>query len=678
MDEENTTTTQQATSNDNDPDKNMYLPYGKYTLSNPIEVSLPTSTPSFNQPGNTSTAPDSYISGDVSVSAVGYKNGNTYWKVEYTTSAGSQLYAWVDATNFNQSTKDNGGVLNSTDDYVTLSAAAHEAENIDAERTGRENELTLQRLSNEAKSYDYLVEQYIVTDKEGMAITVGDVTYKVSDYIPRDISGLDIYLRKMTRIFGLPPQWSPYADVRIGASGSLYNFDAGIITLQVKSGDMMVGRRYAETILGCPTILAMCPGRLVPSKGMNQDFSDMMNDAAALTNAFKSGEAEPFWKFEENWNNTASTGGAYVNCCNVLCRYAAICLSVSDDPSPSNMANGGEIKLADKKAPWGGTYANMSVEQFLDPGSGSYSLSSGGGLSGVLQHYLEMSSNLQRKFVYFNANGGITVSDEFNTETRQSVLEQMINGGISSTMKDIAFMVGDQVVGTEVQSDLDSLKELATSSLGGTVGSLVSAATEIIHGGVIAFPQIIDSCTWGRTFTFTVKFSSMYGDVESRFLNVIMPYLCLASFFLPRQLKNTVDMYTYPPVVRAFARGVYACDCGVVTGVSAKRGGEDDSAWTASGQPMEIDVTFSIKALHQNLMQSDSELWFYKNTGMQMYIGTLCGIDMTMQQSELIKATIDAFASHIFQDIKRDVIYGINHDIQMNVINQWSLNRLEW
>ena len=529
--------------------------------------------------------------------------------------------------------------------------------------------------------YNYLKDQYLGHMEDGKTLEVGNCTYKVVDYIPRDISHLDVYLRKMSRIFGLPPQWSPYADVRIGSSGSLFQFtdeEGNLTGNSVQMGDMMVGRRYAETILGCPTILALCPGRLKPAEGLNQDFSDIMGDAAALGKAFASGETEPFWKFEENWNNTLSTGGAYVNCCNVLCRYAVYCLSVNSEDM-ADMANGGEIPLYEKEAPWGGKYMDLSVEKFLDPGSGMYSLTGGDGLGGILHRYIDAASNLQRKFVYFNANGGITVSDEFNTETRQSVLEQMINGGISSTMKDIAFMVGDQVTGTEVGGDLDSLKELATSALGGTVGALVSSATEILKGGVIAFPQIIDSCTWGRTFTFTVKFSSMYGDVESRFLNVVMPYLCLAAFFLPRQLKNTVDMYTYPPVVRAFARGVYACDCGVITGVSAKRGGSDDTAWTASGQPTEMEVSFSIKALHQNLMQSDDEVWFCKNTGMQMYIGTLCGIDMTMQQTDLIKATIEAFKSHFFQDVKRDVLYGLWHDIQTkSVLNKVLYEKLNW
>ena len=128
-------------------------------------------------------------------------------------------------------------------------------------------------------------------------------------------------------------------------------------------------------------------------------------------------------------------------------------------------------------------------------------------------------------------------------------------------------------------------------------------------------------------------------------------------------------MYAYPPVVRAFARGVYACQCGVVTNVSVRRGGENDTAWTASGQPMEIDVDFSIKAIHQNLMQSNSKVWFAKNVGLQLYIGTICGIDMTVPQTELVKMTVESFGKGFFMDIPRNISYNIYKKINSNVIN---------
>ena len=658
-------------------DANINLNYGKYNLETPIEVTLPNSTPTSNQPGSTSPAPDRYISGDATVTAVGSKNGNMFWKVQYTDKNGSQIYAWVNASSFGMdSVKDQS-------DWYRLRDGYAKAEQDAVERGAESAEVFAAEIKSESEAYEELKTMYNLGVEGGTEIG----NYKVVNYAVKNISGLDTYVRKMTRVFGLPPQWSPYVDIRILAGGS------------GTTGGFVVGRRYTETIMSSPTVLSLCPGRLIPSKGVKESLD--ITDAASAAEAMASGDIDPFWKFEENWHNhgVTNTGGAYVNCANTLCRYAVYCLSVK---SNNEMEHGGEIPLYQKNVPWGSgeQYMSLDVGKFLDNGNQTElfdqtralidgavaavgNLATGqnisyGGSGGLASFYTESLTRIDKHFVHFNANGGITVGDEFNTETRQSVLEQMINGGISSIMKDVAFMVGDQAISEGVMGDLETLKSTATSALGGTVGSLINAATEIIHGGVISFPQLIDSVSWGRTFTFEVKFASMYGDVESRFLNVIMPYLCLAAFFLPRQLKNAIDMYTYPPVVRAFARGVYACDMGVLTGVSAKRGGEDNTSWTASGQPMEIDVTFTIKSLHQNLMQSDDEAWFYKNTGMQMYIGTLCGIDMTVSMAELIDLTIKAFASHVFMDMGRNISYGISTTINKIGFGSVLSNFLSW
>ena len=364
-----------------------------------------------------------------------------------------------------------------------------------------------------------------------------------------------------------------------------------------------------------------------------------------------------------------------------MCRYAACCLSVN-----GVLEEGGEIALCYRTTAWGKhMYMNMDVNDFLDPGSatmpkdGETEESTGsssspwtaalGAIVGTLNVLptllnkaaataIEGATTLNEKFVNFNLNGQVGMGEDFNTETRASVIENLISGAVDNTIKDVNFMING-AMGSEIESDLLAFDEVAKSTLGGTIGALLSAGHEMLRGGSISFPKVIDNCTWGRSFNFNVKFTSVYGDVESRFLNVVMPYLCLCAFFLPKQLKHKVDMWTYPPVVRAFVQGVYACDIGVLTGISVKRGGEDDSMWTASGQPMEIDVSFTIQSLHQNLMQSDSLPWLAKNVGLQLYVGTICGVDMAMPQPDLIAKTIAAYTGGIFDDVKRHINYTI-------------------
>jgi hypothetical protein len=462
---------------------------------------------------------------------------------------------------------------------------------------------------------------------------------------PPKVSGLERYAYKIMRVFGMPPQWSDYVDPR------------------VDYGSAIVGRRYSETILAAPTILSLCPGKLEYSQGL----IDVVQGDADMLSALTGGTFEPFWHFKENWDNTISEGGGYVACANIMCRYAAVCLSVNGE-----YEKGGEIPLGNKDCAWGyGTYMSMDVSRFLDPNPTARLL--GSKFAAVIDTVANAALSLERHFVHFNLNGSVGMGEEFNTETRASIIENLVNGSVDNTVKDIAFMVGGEM-GADVESDLQTFEEVAKSTLGGSIGAIISAGHEMLRGGSISFPKVIDTCTWGRSVQFNVKFTSVYGDVESRFLNVIMPYICLMAFFLPKQLKNKIDMYTYPPVVRAFARGVYACDIGVLTGISVKRGGEDDSMWTASGQPMEIDVSFTIQSLHQNLMQSDNPIWLAKNVGLQLYIGTICGIDMTMPQKDLIKKSLESFTSGIFEDVNRNLTFTVWNAVHNNPITQAFIN----
>lgn len=631
------------------------------TLDSSISVTLDTEVTTSQSVGSTKPGDGiPTVTGDVTLTELSYKDGQYYWKVTKTETDPSDSTkttvrsAWINANDINITddtfkTDEEATAYYATflsDETQNMLAKAAEA---DRERAEQARQAQVSELSS-----DYGVRAGGADDDISVN---GSSEFTIMNIEPgSEIGMLDAYINKMSRTFGLPPQWNGYVDRRLPVGNSAY----------------IVGRRYMETIMSSPTILSLCPGKIQPSNALADAAATASTEMSAtdLISSLTSGTFEPFWKFEEVWMNGFG-GGGYIDCCNVLCAYAACCMAINDSLKSGNRQFlGGEGKFTDLTVPWGGsTYGTINVNDLLDPTFNSERLDYATGFGDFLSRWTKAASHVDTHFVHFNANGGMSVEDQFDTTTRQSVIEQVINGGISNTVKDIAFMTNG-AIGGEVESDLASVKDIAISSLGGTIGSLVGAAMEIMHGGAISFPKVIDDCTWGRSFTFTVKFTSVYADTESRFLNVVMPYLCLACFFLPKQLKNTIDMYTYPPVVRAFARGVYACDCGVLTGISVKRGGEDDTAWTANGQPMEIDVSFSIQSLHSRLMQSDSKIWFIKNTGMQMYIGTLCGIDMTVNQAELIKLTAAAFTKGFFMDVRRNVSYGIWRLINNNPINR--------
>jgi hypothetical protein len=240
----------------------------------------------------------------------------------------------------------------------------------------------------------------------------------------------------------------------------------------------------------------------------------------------------------------------------------------------------------------------------------------------------------ETRFVHFAATGQVSPREQFNTSIRPSVIEQYVSGAVSDVVKDIAYLTSGTGFSSGVTQDLDAVKDYIAGSIPG-IGNILSAAVDTFTGGRIVFPKVIDDVSWGREYSFSVKFVSLYGDCESRFLNVVFPYLALMCLFLPKQLSSGLDMYTLPFVVQAYARGIFACPCGVLTSINVTRGGGDDTGWTESGQLMEIDVDFSITPMHDKLFMSSTPAWFVKNTGIQQYLGTICGVDLTIPQIQL-------------------------------------------
>ena len=477
-------------------------------------------------------------------------------------------------------------------------------------------------------------------------------------------TNLDEYFHRMNNVFGLPPMWNPYSD-------PVVEFSA-----------FAIGRRYSQIILGNPTVISMTPGVMKYAKEtvdtLKNGLSGMSNDS--LIETFSNDNIDMLWKFEETWDNGGSgkTGGGYLNYVNVICQYAIYCMTVEENQYREDSARN-QTKFSDRTMPDafkmnGQKYSNFQINGLLG-GTSTYTGDDG---SVVItgQNFFETFANInmaalkrwfgtwesiganvgagirgdnffRNRFVHFAVNGQSSVRESFSTETRSSVIETAINGSISDIVKDIAFIGGSAIFGEDGTADTD-IKSIMSyiesgSGLGGAIGNLLKSSLEMLRGGQMSFPQMIGDVTWGREYSFTVKFSTVYGDVESRFLNVIMPYICLLCLWLPRQLPTAMDMYAYPFVVQAYANGIFACPAGVLTGIEVTRGGGDETGWTGGGQVMEIDVSFTIRPLHSKLMMSRDSAWFIKNVGMQQYIGTICGVDLTMPQKELVKATADMF-----------------------------------
>ena len=517
---------------------------------------------------------------------------------------------------------------------------------------------------------------------------ISDTEYKVASKTYRLVTGgiantgrtyLDYanYMGSMTRIMGLPPQWSKFVDPTISYSS------------------IAIGRRYSQLILSNPTIVSLCPGALKFSKSVvdniaNVDFINASADSIAAS--LGENGVDMLWKFVQRWDVQK---GGYLNYVNAICRYAVQCMSTMEENAIYSDAEGDsndKVPLKDKPVPqifltgsankaelWPGyngttndnsnKYSNIDVSGLLGSTLEAGTLNSTGSLGyddsdyqhrlywyvmNTTKQYFDNAKGLlntvkraittanQYNFVHFAANGQANVRESFSTETRASVLESSISGSISDVMKDVSFMVGTGIMDdSSVAGDIDTLRSAINASYGSSFLNILDVAMDIVKGGTVSWPQMVGNVSWGREYTFNVKFMTPYGDTESRFLNVILPYVCLMCLWLPKQMETAMDMYTWPFVVQAYAKGIFACPAGVLTNIEVSHGGGEETGWTGSGHQTEVDVSFSITPLHTKLSMSGNNFFFLKNVGLQNYMGTICGVDLTMPQDKLIAQTAE-------------------------------------
>ena len=451
------------------------------------------------------------------------------------------------------------------------------------------------------------------------------------------------YLLLAVKAFGAPPQSTPYADPRI-------------ISLKTNFGPtILIGRKFADVIISNPTIVSLCPGIVKYNSILAGTFDAVDEDSIVeqATQALSSDKNGKICEFQPCWYSSVKSQPGYLKFVNALNTISAIAMSrqkINDDESAS---------LADRTFPGSSSkYKDFDWVHYDEPdndverifgGNSSGGISTdnsivenakavlgyiGNAVDSVINEVSEAIGTY--KYINFYCSGSGTVRESFETSVRSSSLEDTINGSLSSVIKEVAFYTGG-LIGDNAKSDIDQWIAETSDSLGSGIGGLLANATELFSGGRLVFPQIVDDCTYGKECQFTVRFVAGSGNCEARYL-MRCEFNHLLAFILPKQLKGTIDMYTTPFLVRAVCKGRFSCELGVITGVQVSYGGQDDMAWTADGQPTEMEVTFSITPLYTKLYMTsidDIKGMFLKNTGMMEYLLVNSGVDLRIPQMQM-------------------------------------------
>lgn len=539
-----------------------------------------------------------------------------------------------------------------------------------------------------------LKDQILNKEKQKIDLDFSNANTKYGEKIvvpdDRDVNVSAIQNRMEPTIwaYGLPPQWTKYVDPRVMGFTTCYASEGP----QINVG---LGRRYTAVTVSNPTILEIAPGFMKYSKWMDRDetFLDNLDD-------FKDGASESsvkaliasfdehsgrFYKImpcfmDQKYSMTDTSDkrfkfGGYISYVSYLMTIAAVFLSreeiqrtsgstvVNTDTTFKKFTSNGASEdlppLVDRIVPIPnsdyGKYRGINW-QLYNKHSGYLTI---GGTVGVVggvggASNTDTSSNAHGTafdYMKFYLSGSTSATDSFSTNVEESMLGQLANT-LNMAMKESAYWLDS--LGGKLVSDLttaaseiiDAVDLDGQKPLGG-----VFNVQEMLGGGKIVFPQIITDSKYGKSIECECTFASIYGDEEALFVNTIMPYMHLLAFVLPHQVRTSLEMYTFPFIVKAFCRGLFNVEMGAITSFSVQRGGSDNALWSFNGTAEIVTVNFEITPLINNLVMTstqDGPGWLLKNNGLHEYMSAVTGFDARNDHFEL---AMDIWAAGLQQSI---------------------------
>lgn len=445
---------------------------------------------------------------------------------------------------------------------------------------------------------------------------INDNTYRTTM-----LEGLDI--KSIRGIMGKPHQFLPYTDPRVDLSMDNQAF----------------GRVYAEKIIKPMPLLFMTPGipSFMSSFSKKQKKTVLENFASKLE--IKIGN------FDEL---VTSKGGKYYSLkfsyidyfsyVNAMLRSAAFYLGIEDETLNDDGKKLGSLN-------WFFTNGDIVTNDIFDNNGLSNFL---GTYAGAIPFYVEAETR---------------TSDDFSNSTTQSSLSSSIDG-LSDQARELNYLIGNVAGNIGAGQMYDELMSIGGSAItntadtiegllggGNIISNIMSKLQTIISGGRMVFPEIWSDSSFSRSYRITIKLNSPSGDKLSIFYNILVPIYHLIAFVLPR--NSTGQTFYSPFLVRAYYKGIFNIDMGIITDMSVSKG--SDGEWTPDGLPTTAEVSFEIKDLYDVLSMSkadsDMDKGILSNISELDYIANSCGININEPE---ITRTIKMAVTLGFTDKIRD------------------------
>lgn len=438
-------------------------------------------------------------------------------------------------------------------------------------------------------------------------------------------------------VLGMPYQFSAITDPRIEETDDAGNSEA-------------FGRVYSEKIIKNIPLLLMTPGTPIfmvkyKTEQRNKIFGLLAEFTAEKLESIIGSDGGKYYSLQYAYTE-------YFHYVNAMLRSAAYFLEIQNEKIGGKEL-GGLNWLYETSSLSGGGYQhkNSKLSKFLGPYTGS---------------------------IAFYADAGTTVDDSFGNSTTESRLAGKING-ISDEAREANFLMGnvggalgirlDAIVGEDTTDDINSKINQVLGN-GNILSNLLTKGNTLLSGGRLIFPEIWSDSSFSRSYSCSMKLVSPSGDKLSVYLNILVPIYHLLAFTLPRG-TNASQAYMSPFLVRAYYKGLFNVDMGVISGLSITKG--DEGEWTTDGIPTVANVNFDIKDLYDSMYMSKfsfkNDYSIMSNIQELDYIANSCGVNVNDQE---IVRTVKMFTALGFSEIKDKVTIGI-----FGKLNEWANQKLQ-
>jgi hypothetical protein len=276
-----------------------------------------------------------------------------------------------------------------------------------------------------------------------------------------------------------------------------------------------------------------------------------------------------------------------------------------------------------------------------------------------------------QEWVSFRVTDVGTIGESFSSSTTEPSIKSKINQqSEQSRMMRIDFADGN-LTGGAVGAVVDQVKSAVSSVVSGVAEGLhMSGIAALMGSAFVDIPEVWQASQADLPKAdFTIKLRSPYGNKMSRLQNLVIPLACLLATGLP--LATGRKSHTSPFIVEAYCRGRFAIKLGLVDRISVTRG-QGNVGWTRDGQPLGIDVSFSIKDLSSIMTMPVTTQLGTAGSIFMAGVNLVGGGTAAAYASALVPSTWDEDNSYTDY---LGVLGGLDMQDFVNASNRWKLSR---